>query len=146
MKESNFQSIWGKYLRKNGWATTLCYELKITKSNCLPFSAVKGHQIEGLRSAVSGLHHKISDSPIFPEMKTRFTKPKPFDGMYIRDAQTLIGILYYIPHKRKIAHFLLLDSFINESEVSKRKSLTFERAKDIAVFSLDLAEIEKGVV
>jgi len=132
MKEKEMQTLFGKYLQSNPPIKSETYELKICRSKSLLFNAVKKHQIEGLINATRGLYHKISDSPIFAGSKTRFTKPKPFDCLYLKHIIGYVVILFYKPWKPKITYIIDIYSFLNEKKKSDRKSLTEDRAKEIA--------------
>jgi len=118
-------------LQENPPEKSEVYELKISKGNSLPFNAVKEHQIKGLLEAEKGLFHKISDSPIFHGNRMRFTKPKPFDCLFIF-AISYVAILFYKPRKPKNIYLIKIKTFITEKENSNRKSLTELRAKKIA--------------
>jgi len=120
------------YLELNPPTRTEVYELKICKTNAMPFNAVKDHQLAGLMLSREGAYSKIADAPIFAGNKTRFTKPKPYDCHYIIGAKPYIVIMYYIPRKPKNTYIIDLDSFIYEIDTSERKSLTEERASVIA--------------
>lgn len=125
------QTMFGKYLQENPPEKSGVYELKISKGNSLPFDSVKEHQIKGLMEAEKGLFHKISDSPIFAGSKMRFTKPKPFDCLFIF-ATSYVVILFYKPRKPKNVYLIKIRKFITEKENSNRKSLTEERVREIA--------------
>ena len=132
MKEKEMQTLFSKNLRMYPPNQSEAYELKICKSKSLLFNAVKKHQIEGLINATNGLYHKISDSPIFAGSKTRFTRPKPFDCLYLTSATGYVVILFYKPRKPKVTYIIDIYSFLNEKRRSDRKSLTEDRAKVIA--------------
>ena len=132
MKEKEMQTLFGKNLRMYPPNQSEAYELKICKGKALPFDAVKKHQIEGLIDATNGLYHKISDSPIFAGNMTRFTKPKPFDCLYLISALGNVVILFYKPRKPKLTYVIDIYEFLSEKKRSKRKSLTEDRAKAIA--------------
>ena len=125
MKESNFQTLWHKYLEDNPPDYPEVYELKICKTNRFPFSAVKEHQIDGLIQAEKGLFYKISDSPIFAGMKTRFTAKKPFDCLWIK-ADAYVCILFYIPRQPKIVAKIPITYFSSMVADFDRKSATLE--------------------
>jgi len=132
MKEKQLQVILTNYLKDNPPNKTAVYELKICKSNAMPFDQVKEHQVEALLQAKHGnLYHKISDSPIFAGHKTRFTKPKPFDCLNIYKAEAYVVICYYKLRQKKEFLFIDIDDFVKEKEISSRKSLTEERAKQL---------------
>jgi len=131
MKEKNIQTLFSKVNIPDG-----VYELKLSKSNSIPYSAVKDHQIKGLRDAKSekGIFHKISDMPIFTENKMRFNRPKPFDCLKISNANAYISICYYVPRKPKEVICIDIDEYVKSMESDTRKSLTKQRAKEISSF------------
>jgi len=124
MKEATFQTMWRHFLEENPPNQMEVYELKLCKTNRFPFSAVKDHQIEGLKMALSGLFHKISDSPIFAGQKTRFTAKKPFDCLWIK-ANAYVCIMYYIPRKRKQVVKISLSGFMQLKHTLEVRSITF---------------------
>jgi len=131
MKEKNFQKMFGTWIKENEQATT-AFELKICKLKSLSFDSVKEHQVEALVEAKHGyLYHKISDSPIFPGHKTRFTKPKPFDCLVISESKAYVVIWYYHPRQPKEMIWIDINDWLKEVKASDRKSLTEERAKEI---------------
>ncbi len=133
MKESNMQTFFGNYLKKNFPSVSTAYELKICKGNSLPFDAIKEHQIKGLKDTKDNfLYHKISDMPIFKGSKTRFTKKKPFDCLCLVKAEAYVVIWFYRPKKSKVFYLIDIDKFIEEKNYSKRKSLTLFRTWEIA--------------
>lgn len=107
MKESNFQSDFSAWAKSNLQTLpgSCAYELKLwklDKSKSFPIASVKAHQIEGLRAAEEeGLYHKISDSPIFKGMRSRFTAQKPFDCFVLKGAKAYIVIWPYVAGQRK---------------------------------------------
>lgn len=121
-REASFQSIFNRWLRREflqgrsgGWA----FELKQTQRDYLPFSAVEEHQLDALLAAShGGLVHKISD-------ETRGYKP--FDCFALAGAEAFVVIRY-----PDFFCLIEVNEFEEEKLVSKRKSLTSERAKEIA--------------
>jgi penicillin-binding protein-related factor A (putative recombinase) len=105
----------------------VAFEIKHTRGkNLFPFSEVKDHQINALLAvkSVKGLVYKISDSAI---------GFKPFDCFMMRECESYIVIKY--PN-----FFCLInpENFIQEKERTNRKSLTSERAKEIANLIVNL--------
>lgn len=125
--EAKFQTLfshWVKaeFLTDGGYA----FELKHTRgSDSLPFSAVEDHQLNALKAASGkGFFYKISD-----ESKGY----KPFDCFTMRGCEAYIVIKYP-------SFFVLIqiDDFLKEKAKSKRKSLTADRAKQIATGIVNL--------
>lgn len=132
-KESQAQTFLGNEIL-NTWDKTAAFELKLVKLHkrkSLPHSDVKPHQVEGLLKAKhEGLFHKISDAPIFPGQRTRFTKPKPFDCLVVK-GDAYVVICFYEPRKTKEFVAIDIDDWVREVAESPRKSITHDRAKEI---------------
>jgi len=122
MKEKDFQRTFNHWLKAVHKKTGL-FELKITKG-ALPFSAVAPHQVEALLNAKhSCLYYKIPD--------VGYQNPA--------DAFGLCGEEAYVVIKYPKAWYMIdIDAFLKERDSSSRKSLTEERAKEIAL-SVDRA-------
>lgn len=102
MKESVFQSQFGKWVRsdlaraRSMFGDCAAFELKVERGGTFNRKKIQAHQFEGLALAAgNGLFHKISDSPIFKGMKTRFTAPKCFDCLLMSNASVWIVIAFY---------------------------------------------------
>lgn len=116
-REANFQTTFNHWL-KAVHKKTGAFELKQTKSNALPFNAVVPHQVQALLQVKNGtLVFKIPDSGY----------QNPFDCFSMSNEDAFVVIKY--PD-----FFCLIDilDWCNEVERSDRKSLTSERAKEIA--------------
>lgn len=124
-KEAKFGLTFRTWLSKNAMPSG-AYELKQTSTNSIPFNIVSESQISALLQAKSskGLIFKPSDD-------TRGTKP--CDYLYLRNACAWIVIKY-----PKSIEFIAIDTFVLESERSKRKNLTAARAHEIATISIKL--------
>jgi len=132
--EKDFQSAWNRWLKFNWEGGSAGFELKITKKSSLPFSRVEAHQIQALLDVKHGsLIYKISDQSI---------GFKPFDSFILTDAPAYVVIMYYKPRKQKRVCIIDVDTFVNEINTSKRKSLGEERAEEIAEQVIDLNNIE----
>lgn len=120
-REAQFQTVFNTWLKKE-FKKTAVFELKHTRGCVyLPFSSVKDHQLRALSIAKHGiLSYKISDSAI---------GYKPFDCFCVA------GVLAYVVIKYPDCFVGIdIDEFILEKDTSIRRSLTLERARDIAVF------------
>ncbi len=114
------------------------FELKIEKSKRFTFTNVKDHQIANLKSVKNGgCYHKISDSPIFNGMRSRFTVQKPFD-CFILKGNAFVVICWYKERTKKELHFIDIDDFVEKKETSKMKSMTYEESKEISKLTYDL--------
>jgi hypothetical protein len=138
MKESNLQSLFKIWIKKNhDPEKNTVWELKIEKGKSFAFSRVADHQIDGLQSAKhKGLYYKIADAP-FGHSGYRFHKPKPFDCLFIR-GDAYVVIVFYEIRKKKRMYWIDVDKFVEERDTSTRKSLTEDRAKEIAYFESNL--------
>ena len=135
MKEKDMQTLWGKYLKTHRTDKTEVYELKIVKQTSMPFSRVNEHQIVALNQARKGnFYYKISDTgfPTAQDSLMRFTPQKPFDCMNIFKADAYVVIWFYKPRQKKKFILIGVRSFVEEVCSSDRKSLTEERAREIA--------------
>lgn len=138
MIEKNFQSLFTAWMRDNSPPCTSVFELKLEKGASIAFARLYDHQVEALRKAKNeGMYHKISDVASRAAGKEgffRFTKPKPFDCMFIRDARAYIVLLFYEPRRPKQMLFVDIDDWVRERDSSTRKSLTKVRAVEIASY------------
>ena len=132
MKESNMQTMWGKYLKEYPPEKTEVYELKICKGTSIPFDRIPSHQIEALQSVSRWLYHKLTDAPIYYGMQTRFQKPKPFDCFCIVKSEGFLVVWFYKPRQPKRFIKIKIDDFLKMKEHSKRKSMTEAMALEIA--------------
>ena len=101
------------------------WELKLSKTDSLPFAALKDHQVAGLLQSKTpaGVMYKFPDVGI---------QQPPFDGFWIRGAEyAWVIVLYYVPRKKKEFLYIDIDDFLIEKARSVRKSLTYQRASEI---------------
>ncbi len=127
-READFGSTFRHWLRANPLLNA-AFELKQTTGNSIPFSVVKDHQVAALQAADSdvGILYKAPDDS---------RGVKPFDFFYLRRALAFIVIKY-----PKFFVIIDIETFIKERDViSKRKSLTAGRAKEIASFVVPLGK------
>lgn len=118
---------------------SIAFELKLCKENRFSFDRVEEHQVKALYDITfkKGVYHKISDSPIYPGMKTRFTKSKPFDCFRII-GWGFVVICWYSPRKMKQLHFIEIPDFIRKKDSATMKSMTYEESKEISKMIYDL--------
>jgi len=135
MKERQIQTEFSKVIDRPG-----VYELKLAKGSSLPYSSVADHQIESLWDVWSGkgFFYKIGDNPVFAGMNTRFHAKKPFDCFYLKSYPAYVGICYYKPRQKRSVLCINIQIFSHSRESDTRKSLTEERAKEIAEFEINL--------
>lgn len=130
MKEAQFQTLWGKYLEDNRLFEASAFELKICKTKRFPISSLKEHQINGLRSAKTGLYHKLTDFPMFAGSKTRFNRPKPFDCLWLKGVGAYLCVLFYIPRQPKRVIMVEIDDFLKAVKKHPMKSFTADELKE----------------
>ncbi len=123
-REARFTILFRHYLKAHPMGCA-AFELKQTQTNSIPFSDVKEHQIDALMAVKrKGLLYKISD--------TSYDK-KPFDMFFLKgDAWVVI---------RYPSCFVIISAWTWdwESKRSERRSLTSERAREIAYKTIELA-------
>lgn len=121
MKEKSFQTTFCHWL-KHVYKGTGAFELKITKTNSLPFSAVADHQALGLYQVKHGtLVLKLPDVGM----------QMPFDCFCMTKQEAYVVIKY--PSGVAI---IPIDVFILENEHSIRRSLTYERAMELSTIKI----------
>ena len=109
-------TVFRHWLEKNG--KTGAYEVKYAKGDSLPFSAVLPHQIENLLA----VRHKT-----FVYKVVDMGEKNPFDCFCMTEQPAYIVIKY-----PKGFVLITIDAFVLESQRSKRRSLTWQRAQEIA--------------
>lgn len=123
MTEAKFQTAFSRWATNNLMETTVC-ELKLTKGKSLPFSALAPHQKNALTRAVLGcVRHKISDSGF---------DQKPFDHFTICNSPAYVVVMFY-KRGQKEFYMIPISKWETEETLSKRKSLTEDRAREIGI-------------
>lgn len=121
--EKEFQTIFGKWFVRNKSlfkSGCIAFECKYTKTDSLPFSAVKPHQERSLKQAETGLWWKLPDVGLMA---------KPFDCIYLEGAQ------HYIPvYFQKSKSFYIIDIFewLLYKEQTIKKSISETECSEIA--------------
>lgn len=119
-REQQFTLQFRHWIKANPQPLCCAFELKQTTADSIPFSAVQEHQLDALIASASekGLLWKLPDDS---------RGIKPFDMFYLTRADGYVVIKY--PD-----FFCLIGvyEFIKEKALSKRKSLTADRAREIA--------------
>jgi penicillin-binding protein-related factor A (putative recombinase) len=122
MLESNFQSLFSKWVKDN-WRSSAAFELKITKTNTLPFSRIEEHQLVSLSKAKHAiLYHKISDSAI---------GFKPFDCFTLYNSEAYLVIMYYKPRAKKQFYMIDIDVLENFMQIKSNHSISEQNAKEL---------------
>jgi len=121
MKEKDMQTLFTKWLKKNG--ETGAYELKICKGKSLPFNKVQEHQVDALLKSRNGRYaYKISDMSM---------GLKPFDCFCFNNSNAFVVIMFYVPRKPKTAYIIDIDMFLHAQIAYERKSITEDICRDI---------------
>lgn len=122
--ESDFQSEFTKYLKKNWEGGSVAFELKICKKPSMNFKCVEEHQVYYLTQAKHGkVVWKISDLDL---------RTKPFDSFVLQNSKAFVVILFYTARQPKVACCIDIDDFLDEQKTCGRKSLTRERAIELS--------------
>lgn len=109
---------------------TFVFEAKICKEKSLPFIAVKEHQENALLRARNGhFSYKIPDAGF---------DQKPFDGFQIVNQPAFVVIFWNQKRGDKRLTMIDVNVWMEEKQKSDRKSITFERAHEIALISSTL--------
>ncbi len=128
--ESKWQTVFNKYLRQRraeGRPLYGIFELKNTEIDSIPFNCLEDGQKEGLPAVEKeGLIWKLSDAD--PRLK-------PGDCISTPPLTAYIVIKY--PKKFII---IPIQTFFKEEKESERKSLTLERAEELAFKILNTHE------
>lgn len=124
-READFSILFRHWLRANPMRQSCTFEMKDTRGKeMLPFSAVEPHQLVYMDS--------IMTSPKGVLIRVQGTNGEP-DYIYLYRDPTYIVVKY--PDCFCIIQYA---HFVDEKESSKRKSLTVERARQIAWHVVDL--------
>lgn len=118
-REAKLQTKFNKWLREE-WKQTGVFELKQTRTKSIAFSAVKWHQERALWISKHGTFaFKISD------LDMGF---KPYDCFCVANVPAFV-VIFFGNNK----YLIDIDTWLREQKISKRKSLTEDRAKEIAI-------------
>lgn len=118
-REASFHGKFRHFISFEFPDDSAAFEVKQTTTDSLPFSAVKEHQELSLEAAKHGsLTFKPSDEA---------RGFKPCDFLHLAGVQAYIVIKY-----PKGFVLIDIDKWIEERKTSTRKSLTWDRAKEIA--------------
>lgn len=120
-REAEFTTKFKKWVIHRWTGGTAHFELKVTKNNTLPFSAVTEKQISNLKGAKRYFIHKFSD---FDRMGT------PFDIVFTNGGGSFVVIMFYRQGQKEF--FMIdVDKFVEEQKTSTKKSLREEDARRI---------------
>lgn len=119
--EKDFQTVFNRWV-KHRTNYSAAYELKVTSTGSIPFSAVQEHQENALRVARHGtFSFKIPDCGF----------QNPFDSFVLQKTPAFIVVAFN--DNRRDFIMIDIDAWTKERRNSKRKSLTEERAKKIGI-------------
>lgn len=120
--ERDFQTLLNHWF-KSIFYKTAAFELKVTPTNSLPFSAVKDHQEAALYAAKhANLFVKIPD----------LGNKNPCDAIGLVMVPAYVVVMFRSKDAGQKEFFLIeIDTWLREKEFSSRKSLTEERAREI---------------
>ena len=118
-REAALTTIFGKYLEASKPPLYGYYELKQTTKNSLSFASVDEHQYQKLKAAqANGFRWKHSDvDPRQKAMDYQFTPPLTS---------------YIVIRWKDVFTMITYDKFVHERDTATRKSITKERALQIA--------------
>lgn len=125
--EQKFCTIYQQYLRANGAKRNIIsapWEAKHSRGkDSIPFADVPEHQRNALLACTTdkGFCYKISDQS---------SDTKPYDGFFFRNSPAYLVFAY-----TKKFYIISIHNFLHEDKVSKRRSLTEERANEICILS-----------
>lgn len=121
--EAEFTTRFRKWLLHRWPNGTGHFEVKVARTDALSFSEVSLKQETNLRIAKKKFVHKFSD---FDRMGT------PFDLVYTEGGGSYIVINYYNVDK-DVFYIIEIGEWLEEKIQSKRRSLTFNRAREIGI-------------
>lgn len=120
MKERDFQTKFTNWLKYNYFGNG-AFELKITHTNVLPFSALREHQRDALLAVKNNhLVYKIPDDS---------RGYKPFD-VFALCGEAFVVVMFYKPGT-KICYAIPIERWVEEEQTSERSSVSEERAGEI---------------
>lgn len=122
-REAKFQTnILNHFIRRH-FKKTIVWETKVTTTTTFYFSKLEKQQIPWLTAVKhGGALYKFSDE------SRGF---KPFDGTFWYKEPAYLVVKYPSGH----FYFIDVDDFLHERDTRKKKSMTEERAKEIATLA-----------
>lgn len=123
-READFGTLFRHWLHANPLKISCAFELKQTTTDSISFACLEAHQAqygEAIMEAPKGVLTRVQGTNGEPDYFYSFRVP------------------VYIVIKYPKAFFIIrLKAFLKERDESDRKSLTVERAREIAMISVDL--------
>lgn len=120
-KEADAGLLLRNWLKGNP-LTTCSLELKQTQSDSIPFSAVEETQIN------YGTAVRYNEKGVLIRVQGMGGEP---DYIYLRKEPSYIAVKF-----KKTIEVISVDVWIRESKASKRRSLTYSRAKELSTYSI----------
>lgn len=124
--EQSFATIYQQWVRAGGYKRiqSAPWEAKHCRGkDAIPFAEVPEHQRNALLACTTdkGYIYKISDQS---------AGTKGFDGFFFKNSPAYLVFAY-----TKKFYIISIHNFLHEDKVSKRRSLTEDRAKEICILS-----------
>lgn len=128
-REANFGTLFRHWVRANPLRETCHFELKQTQKDSIPFNCIEPQQIDFATA--------IRESPKGILVRNQGGNGEPDYSYFYRDP------VYIVIKFPDCFCILSLPSFISERDRSKRKSLTAQRAREIATWYEPLGVVKK---
>lgn len=125
-READFGKLFRHWVRANPLKITCHFELKQTQGDSLPFTSLEDHQV--------AYNEAIRDSPKGVLMRNVGMNGEP-DYTYTYRDPVFVVVKY-----PACFCIISLGNFVAEKSTSKRKSLTVERAREIAQQVVELLD------
>lgn len=122
-KEADASLKFRKWLEENPLFTA-SFEMKYTSTDSIPFSALEEAQVNyglAIREKKNGVLIRVDG-----------TKGEP-DYIYMRNEPSFVVVRY-----PKSFEIIAIPTWVRESKASKRRSLTWERARSLSTYSVNI--------
>lgn len=125
MKEKDAQVKFTKYIRESGYDKSAAFEMKFkVEGSALPYSSFMPQQLPSLL--------KAKEACVFKKLSDADRSLKPFDSLQICNAEAWVIACWWHIGKGTWVYWIDIHDFLTEQSRSSRKSLTEERASQIA--------------
>jgi hypothetical protein len=125
-REANFGTLFRHWARANPLRETCHFELKQTQKDSIPFSCVEQQQVNFATA--------IRESPKGILVRNQGGNGEPDYSYFYQNA------VYVVIKFPDMFCIISMRQFVGESHLSKRKSLTSERARQIAIHVEELTK------
>lgn len=121
-KEKDFQSAFSRWL-KGAHKKTGVFELKVSPDSSIPFNRLEPHQKGNLLDVKHGVFvHKLPD----------LGNQNPYDCFCVAGEPAFVVVMFHVKQWNQKEFFMIdVDIWDTEEKISKRKSLTEDRAREI---------------